>query len=125
MNYITIGTVSVRISSKGLAPWGFPWLQVAGLAFLTFSTNGCLCLASYHPRRSTCWHWAISVARADWLPGSLRFERDPLRRCQWHDYLHVTRRWAIVIARQDFHRSRGHERHCQRIAQRGGQEPWA
>lgn len=63
-NYLTIGPISVRISRKNLAAWGFPVVRAGGLSLLSRDTAGRLHLAAYHPRNSLTWHWFVSLYKS-------------------------------------------------------------
>jgi hypothetical protein len=123
-NHIRIGPITLRVGSKHLAPWGFPRVQIRGLSLWSWSNNGDLHLAGYHPRRSITWLWYVAVGRnrqrfgrqdierlrelhrsgnphvtpPSWLDHFVR--RDARRVWQWHDYLRLPFGFSIIIGRQ-------------------------
>lgn len=79
-NHIKIGPAIIRIGSKHLAPWGFPRLRVCGLSVWTWTNSGPLCLASYHPKTSITWLWALYIdPRRPWRWDIHRQQRMPRR----------------------------------------------
>lgn len=63
-NYLRLGPVHLRVSTKHLANWGYPAVRIAGLSLLTRDNGGRLHLASYHPKGCTTWHWFIALYRS-------------------------------------------------------------
>lgn len=62
-NHIRLGPVTVRLGSRGIAKWGYPWLQIGGLSIWSRTNDGDLHLAAYHPRRSITWLWFIGLSK--------------------------------------------------------------
>lgn len=63
MNYLTCGPISIRVSRKHLAKWGFPLVRLGGLSLFGRDNTGRLQLAAYHPRKSLTWHWFVQLYR--------------------------------------------------------------
>lgn len=106
MNYLKLGPVRVRVSTKYLAPWAFSLVVVGGLSLWSRDSGGRRIVASYHPRRSPTWYWSVSVSRSCGDRQRIRFSWDPRRFGQWHDYLHLPFGVVVTIARQNYHRMR-------------------
>lgn len=106
-NYLAAGPLRVRISSHGLARWGYERIGVAGFSFLSRDSGGDLMLAAYHPRRSLTWHWSVSLRKRQ-AATSRWVNRAPseFRSGQWHDYYRLPFGWEVVIAMQNFHQGR-------------------
>lgn len=82
-------------------------LRIFGLRLFSRASDGDLILASYHPRRSKCWHWSASLCRSTWGPaGKWIYLRQSLRVGQFHDYLRISPRWVIRISQQNYHKER-------------------
>jgi hypothetical protein len=60
-NYVRLGPVAVKVSSKHLAPWGYPRLQIGGLSLWSWWNDGDFCPASYHPQSSITWLWQTKL----------------------------------------------------------------
>lgn len=99
MNYLTFGPIRLRISRRGLAPWGYARLEIGGLSLLSRDSGGGLMLASYHPRRSKTWHWVVSIKKRD---GGTH--RSKLRYGQWHDYYALPFGRQLIVGQQDYHK---------------------
>jgi hypothetical protein len=99
-NYLTLGPLRVRFSTRHLAPWGYEMVGIGGLSLLSRYNNGDLMLASYMPRNST-WHWAVGITKS----GSNRkwIRRSSRRQGQWHDYYRLPFNRELIVSRQDFH----------------------
>lgn len=102
-NYIKLGPVSLRVSRKYLAPWGFALVQIGGLDVWSWHNDGSLGLASYHPRGSLCWHWSASIRKGALKQWAQR-AKAPFRKCQWHDYYWLPFGVHLGISRQDYHK---------------------
>ena len=63
MNYKSIGPVRIKTSSKGLVFWGFPVIDICGLAIWGWCNDGSFMPISYHPRDSITWTWATYIGR--------------------------------------------------------------
>jgi hypothetical protein len=98
-NYIVLGPVRLRISSRHLAPWGYSRLIIGGLNLFSRANTGDLILASYHPDWSHTWRWSIMLKRAD---GRGWVARDPVRRGQWHDYYRLPFGWQLLVSQQNY-----------------------
>lgn len=98
-NYISLGSVRLRISRRYLAKWGYPLIEIGGLSLLTRCNDGRLLLASYHPRSSITWLWAITVFRR---PAGAKSGRDKMRRGQWHDYYWLPFGYQMLVSHQAF-----------------------
>lgn len=79
-------------------------IRIKGLSVFSRDSGGGLVLASYHPRSSQTWHWAVSADRRAFGP-------------RWGWFVHrmgqnVTQRhlrlgmWTISIDTQSFHKER-------------------
>lgn len=101
MNYVTLGPVHLRISSKHIAPWGYARLMIGGLSFFSRTNSQEVMLASYQPKGST-WHWSFYLAR-DKAPHRRWVERSTLRRGQWHDYYRLPFKRVLIVSWQDYH----------------------
>lgn len=99
-NYLHFGPVSVRISRKHLAWWGFPLLRFGGVSLFSRSNDGGYILASYHPKKSLTWHWSVTV-----LVGKSRayIGRSNRRQGQWHDYYWLPFGLTLLVGQQDYH----------------------
>ena len=62
-NYIRLGPIAIKISSKNIAFWGYPRLQIGGYSFWSWCNTGEFCPASYHPGESLTWLWTTRIAR--------------------------------------------------------------
>lgn len=60
-NYVHLGPVSIRVSRKHLASWGYPLVRIGGLSLLTWDNTGRLQIASYHPGWSITWLWFVAI----------------------------------------------------------------
>lgn len=58
-NYVKIGPLALRISSKHLANWGFPVAIIWGLHFWTRTNSGERVFVYYHPHTSITWLWSL------------------------------------------------------------------
>jgi hypothetical protein len=77
---------------------------MSGLRFFTRASDGSLVLASYHPRHSLTWHWAVSVKRnALYSNRPRRINRAAERFNQWHDMYRLAFGWWLIVSRQDYH----------------------
>lgn len=103
-NYISVGPVSIKLSNRHLAGWGFPSVCIGGLSFLCRASNRALILASYHPRSSGTWYWSISIAKSGINRKLVR--RAERRTGQWHDYYRLPFNRELVVSRQDYHMPR-------------------
>lgn len=101
MNYLSFGPIRLRVSRRGLAPWGYERLGIGGLRMFSRDSGGGLVLASYHPRRSSTWHWSISVKKREGRPS-----RSRQRHGQWHDYYWLPFGRQLIVGRQDYHKRR-------------------
>ena len=63
MSYLKAGPVLIRYSSKGMAKWGYPRIEIGGLSFWDWTNGGDFSLAAYHPRSSITWLWFIHISR--------------------------------------------------------------
>ena len=104
---ITLGPIFIRLSRRYLANWGFEALRVGGLRLWSRTSAGELMIASYHPRRSTCWHWSVSIVRRAPLWNRAWFNRAARRTGQWHDYYWLPFSRALLISHQDYHKKWG------------------
>jgi hypothetical protein len=99
-NYLIIGPVRLRLSRKHLAPWGYPFLKIGGLDFLSRMNTGDLVLASYHPDWSITWRWSASIGKRQgkrpWI------DRAKIRRGQWHDYYRLPFGRQLCISQQAY-----------------------
>lgn len=102
-NYLVIGPVRLRISSKHLAPWGYARLKIGGLSLFSRTNSGNLMLASYHPSWSHTWGWSVQITRIDQGPWIIR---DKHRGGQWHDYYRLLFGWRLMISQQNYFRKR-------------------
>lgn len=101
-NYHSLGPVSICISRKGIASWGYECLRIGGLRLFTRNSNGSYCIASYHPRSSGTWYWSVSIGKYE---GAKRWiARDPRRRNQWHDYYRLPFGRQVTVSMQDYHK---------------------
>jgi hypothetical protein len=94
-NWLTLGPVSLRISSKHLAPWGFPRLRIGGYEFWTWNNDGNFMPAGYHPRNSITWIWSTTLVKA---PCDFRYcgsHGGPSYRTFWLPF-----GWRLVLSRQ-------------------------
>ena len=101
MNYLHLGPMRLRTSRKGLATWGYERLGIGGLSLLSRDSAGRLGLASYHPRRSKTWLWAVTLERN---PDALG-HRAKNRHGQWHDYHKLPFGWLLCVSQQDYHKT--------------------
>ncbi len=62
-NYVNLGPLALRVSTKGIADWGYPLIATRDYAFLTRDNGGGLCLAAYNPRDSLTWAWGLRLHR--------------------------------------------------------------
>ena len=127
-NHLRIGPAIIRIGSRGLAPWGFPRVQLGGLSLWTRTNIGDLHLIGYHPRKSITWMWYVGITKRSrgYAPifsreeikrlavlfvtgnpyvGPTRWfhrfwQPDFRRQGQWHDYLRLPFGRALVIGHQ-------------------------
>ena len=99
-NYLSFGPISIKLHNRGHAPWGYPSIRIGGLSLFDRASNGNLILASYHPRSSATWLWAVSIGERN---GDCTICRSRLRVGQWHDFYNFGSR-SLCIARQDYHR---------------------
>jgi hypothetical protein len=76
-------------------------VYVFGVSLLNRASDGGMTLVSYHPRRSTTWHWSVSLVRSSAIP-----HRAPHRTGQWHDYYWLPFGWRLVVSQQDYHLGR-------------------
>jgi hypothetical protein len=68
------------------------------------ASDGSIGIATWHPRASLTWHWAISIVRSNfWETGYRLRSLASVRRYQWHDYYRLTPWHALRISRQDYH----------------------
>lgn len=128
-NHVKLGPVIIRIGGRGLAPWGYPRLQIGGLSFWSRCNNGDLHFAGYHPRRSITWLWYVGITKrsrgyyeifskaeikrrailfvtGNPFVGPTRWfhrfwQPDYRRKGQWHDYLRLPFGRMIVIGHQE------------------------
>lgn len=100
MNYLNIGPLSLRVSRKHLAPWGYELIRIGGLSLFDRTSAGDLMLAGYHPAKSNTWHWSVTITKAR---GGARRAAPQFRRNQWHDYYWLPSGRHLVIGRQDYH----------------------
>lgn len=98
-NYLVLGPIRIRVSSKHLAPWGYARVAIGGLSLLSRANTGDLMLASYHPSWSHTWRWSVMLRRAD---GLAWVSRDKTRRGQWHDYYRLPFGWQILVSQQNY-----------------------
>lgn len=99
-NYLSLGPVRLRISTKYLAPWGYERLAIGGLSLLSRTNGGDLILVAYHPRWCGTWHWSLCIRRGrpeHWV------NRATSRRGQWHDYFWLPFGRELIVSRQDYH----------------------
>jgi hypothetical protein len=83
---VNIGPVSVRLSRKGVASWGYPTIRIGGLSLFSRSSNGDMHIAGYHPRKSSTWLWHVSIGKRN---GDRMLSIAKIRRGQWHDYFNI------------------------------------
>jgi hypothetical protein len=99
-NYLVIGPVRIRVSSRHLAPWGFARVAVGGLSLLSRTNTGHLMLASYHPAWSHTWRWAVQIMKGGkdrpWI------DRAKHRSGQRHDYYRLPLGWQIMVSQQNY-----------------------
>lgn len=62
-NYVKIGPLAVRVSTKGIADWGYPLFATRDYAFLMRDSGGGLCLAGFNPHDSLTWVWGLRLHR--------------------------------------------------------------
>lgn len=62
-NYVVMGPVRIKVSNKHLAQWGFPLVDVGGLAIWSWTNSGEWVPLSYHPSSSITWLWSLSFSR--------------------------------------------------------------
>lgn len=62
-NYLRLGPVSIKVSNKYQAAWGYPMVRIGGLSILTRDSGGGMNLMGYHPRSSLTWLWFINAYR--------------------------------------------------------------
>jgi hypothetical protein len=93
-NYLTVGPVSILISRRHLANWGFPDVKLGGLDFWTRTNDGALNLLAYHPSWSITWLWCINLRRCRY--GSWLLV-DRARRSQRHHRLRLPFGWSISL----------------------------
>ena len=94
--WISIGPVSIRLSSKNLAPWGFPRLYIGGYSFWSWTSDGWFMPAAYHPKGSITWVWSATVMN---LGGKIR--RVSAMGGPKYSYHRLGFGWWLVIARQE------------------------
>lgn len=99
---LSIGPIHLRLSRKGLSPWGYASLQIGGLSFGSRTSSGDMNLASYHPRRDGTWHWSVVLVK-----GAAKSSRSERRKGQWHDYYSLPFGWHVIVSQQDYHKSQG------------------
>lgn len=99
-NYLILGPVRIRISSKHLAPWGYARIAVGGLSLLSRTNSGDLMIASYHPAWSHTWRWAAQVMKGG--AGRPLIDRDKHRGGQRHDYYKLPFGWQLLISQQNY-----------------------
>ena len=97
-NYISLGPVSIKISNRNLAWWGYERLRIGPLSFGSWANNGDYCLASFQ-KKTECWRWAVYLSRRSHPVG-----RAKIRRAQWHDYYWLPFGFRLVVSQQDFHK---------------------
>ena len=68
------------------------------MRMFTKASDGSIIVASYHPKNSITWHWAIYLKR-----GNGRSNRAERRTHQWYDYYRLPFGWQLIVARQDYH----------------------
>jgi hypothetical protein len=86
-------------------------MKLGGLSLFTRDSGGGLVIASYTGKQSYCWVWSLSLIRSTYrqVRGPI-LKRAERRTGQWHDYLHITPRHALLLSRQDYHRDSRHQR---------------
>lgn len=99
-NYLVMGPVRIRISTRHLAPWGYARLVIGGLDLLSRTNDGHLVLASYHPSWSHTWRWSAQVFKG--TAGKRWINRSQHRRGQWHDYYRLPFGWQMMISQQNY-----------------------
>ena len=97
--YLTFGPVRLRLHSRHLASWGYPRLQIGGLAVGSRSNIGDIILASYHPKSSITWLWSVALGRNK-TPRKNIVNLDTRRFGQWHDYIRLPFAWELRISHQ-------------------------
>jgi hypothetical protein len=102
--YVRLGPVSIRVSRKYLAPWGFPLLRIGGLSLWDRDSGGRLMLAAYHPKGSPTWHWFVTISHGWTRRVWPKFDPAERRQGQWSDYVLLPFGITLVIGRQDYHR---------------------
>lgn len=100
MSKFTLGPIRIRTSWKGVAKWGYPPIEIGGLALFVRDSGGRLQLAGYHPRKSTTWHWFVALYRAPGKPGYFNLEWRP---GYGERGLHLFG-WTLSITRQGYHK---------------------
>jgi hypothetical protein len=100
-NYLSLGPVRLRVSSRHLAPWGYEWFGIYGLSLFSHSNSGEFILASYHPRKSITWIWSLAIGKRrdnwNWI------DRAKMRSGQWHDYYWLPFNRELRVSRQNYH----------------------
>lgn len=100
-NYRSFFGVPVRVSTKGIANWGYPVVIIGGLSLWARASNGELIVASYtDPKGNGCWAWAVSLRKA-WS-GEPLVSFAKYRTGQWRDYLLIWPGYRLSIAQQDY-----------------------
>jgi hypothetical protein len=86
-------------------------VNLGGLSLFRRDSGGDLVIASYTSKSSYCWVWSLTLCRSTYRRiGGPLYKRAPRRVGQWHDYLHISPRWALRISQQDYHRDPRHGR---------------
>lgn len=114
-NYVSFGPVSLRISRKHLAAWGWPLARIWGVSLFCRDSGGGLTFVSYHPVKSGTWYWSFSWQpfRADEARHWFRWSPDTSARGQKHHRLDLFRRGSLMLSTQDYHKR---PRHGHKIA---------
>lgn len=83
--------------------------RIGGFTFFGRYSNGDLGLVSFHPRSSGTWHWSLCITRTQpHFPGLVSRLPRQFRRGQWHTYLRLPFRYALLLSRQDYHKDPRH-----------------
>jgi len=74
-------------------------ITIGGVKLFSRDSGGDIVLASYHPRRSSTWHWSVVLSRRDGKP-----HRAARRNGQWHDYYWLPFGLQLIVSQQDWHK---------------------